>query len=198
MDCLVNDRGELEVISNSSDFPSSPYRLYRFLTDLENILESTKDDRLIIRAICPLVRRLLISSDWIQWVAIEPDPDLGWSVHTIYDEPNFPLTVQLVSWLPNASSPIHNHGTWGIVAMISGQEKNIFWHKTGDRKWKDKIKPVGEQLIMGGEIIGFMPNTIHSVTSVGDEPTISFNIYGETNYEQRFEFDSATHTAQLF
>ena len=41
-------------------------------------------------------------------------------------------------------------------------------------------------------------NVIHSVEIIGNEPTISFNVYGETNYEQRFEFDPVTCTDQKF
>jgi predicted metal-dependent enzyme (double-stranded beta helix superfamily) len=198
MDWLVSDSGESELLPSSTDFPDSPYRLYRFLTDLEDILENIQDDRHRLIEIFPLVRRLLTSSEWIQMLAIAPEADLGWAVHTIYDEPNFPLTVQLVSWSPNACTPIHNHATWGIVALLHGEEQNIFWRRTGDRKHKDKIYSVGEQILTAGEIMGFMPNAIHSVKAVGDRPTISFNLYGETNYQQRFEFDLATSTAQLF
>ena len=43
-----------------------------------------------------------------------------------------------------------------------------------------------------------MPDAIHSVESLGDEPTITFNIYGETNFSQRFEFDTLTNTAKNF
>jgi predicted metal-dependent enzyme (double-stranded beta helix superfamily) len=43
-----------------------------------------------------------------------------------------------------------------------------------------------------------MPDAIHHVEAMGDEPTISFNLYGETNYNQRFEFDSVQGTAKNF
>jgi predicted metal-dependent enzyme (double-stranded beta helix superfamily) len=43
-----------------------------------------------------------------------------------------------------------------------------------------------------------MPDAIHSVEAIGDEPTISFNLYGETDYDQRFEFDPVTCTAKNF
>jgi len=43
-----------------------------------------------------------------------------------------------------------------------------------------------------------MPDAIHQVEAIGDQPTISFNVYGETNYDQRFEFDFKHKTAHLF
>ncbi|WP_293073370.1 hypothetical protein [Moorena sp. SIO4A5] len=75
-------------------------------------------------------------------------------------------------------SPIHNHGTWGVVAVISGQEKNTFWRRTDDPDFCDRIEQVGEKILFPGDIISFTSDGIHSVEAMGDEPTITFNIYG--------------------
>ncbi len=197
--CLVNKEGICKEIEVPEIEPSdSTYRLYRFLTDLEDLLSKVKSDRDRIHAIVPLVQRLLTSSYWLQIPDNPPDPDLGWSVQMLYDEPFFPLTVQLVTWLPGTSSPIHNHAAWGIVAMINGKEKNTFWQRTPTPKFPGKIKQVSDRTFSAGEIITFLPEAIHSIEAIGDEPTISFNIYGETDYKQRFEFDLDTMTAQQF
>ncbi|MEQ8961035.1 MAG: cupin, partial [Coleofasciculus sp. C2-GNP5-27] len=174
------------------------YRLYRFLTDVEDILETIKDDRQRLEQIRPLVRRLLTSSYWLQGEYREPNPDTGWSVLMLYDEPEFPLTVQTVVWLPGRVSPIHNHAAWGVVALISGEEKNTFWRRTRDSEFPDRIEKVGEQILVPGDIISFMPDAIHHVEVMGTEPTITFNLYGKTDYQQRFEFDPMTHTATNF
>ncbi|MBW4555730.1 MAG: cupin [Trichormus sp. ATA11-4-KO1] len=197
-DWLVTDDGKCEAWEESADnleLSAVQYRLYRFLTDIEDILDKFKSDRHRLQAICPLVRRLLTSSDWLQGEYLEPDPETGWSVLTLYDEPNFPLTVQTVAWLPGRVSPIHNHATWGVVALINGAEKNTLWRRTDNNGGIEKI---GEIILSPGEIISLMPDAIHSVEALGDEPTISFNLYGETNYEQRFEFDPVTCTAKNF
>ncbi|MEM1369934.1 MAG: cupin, partial [Cyanobacteria bacterium P01_H01_bin.15] len=39
---------------------------------------------------------------------------------------------------------------------------------------------------------------IHSVEPLGDEPAVTFNLYGETDFAQRFEFDALKHTAWNF
>ena len=199
-DWLVTQEGQCEACESDSDFELStnPYRLYRFLTDLEDILQKITDERQRLQAIRPLVRRLLTSSEWLQGEYLEPDPKTGWSVLMLYDEPNFPLTVQTVVWLPGRVSPIHNHATWGVVALISGQEKNTFWKRVNQQELSEEIEQVGEHILMPGDIISFLPDAIHSVEALGDEPTITFNLYGETNYEQRFEFDPVTGTAKNF
>ncbi|NJK37837.1 MAG: cupin [Oscillatoriales cyanobacterium RM2_1_1] len=184
--------------SSNSSVGKQPYRLYRFLTDLENILDQVKSDELRLKRIFPLVRRLLTESDWLQGEFREPDPDLGWSVLTLYEEPDFPLTVQTVVWLPGRHSPIHNHGTWGVVAVINGAERNRFWHRSPEPKHPDRIELVDERVLVPGEIIGFTPEAIHSVEVIGETPTVTFNLYGETDFQQRFEFDPVTHQATGF
>lgn len=177
---------------------TQPYRLYRFLTDLEDILDRIPDDSRRLQTICPLVRKLLSSSAWLQMMPLQPDPETGWEVTLLYDEPFFPLTVQLVAWSPGIISPIHNHASWGLVALLSGQEKNTFWQRSPTSDSPDKIEPVGEHLLTPGDILCFMPETIHQIEALGDQPTISFNLYGETDYDQRFEFDPIQGTATPF
>jgi predicted metal-dependent enzyme (double-stranded beta helix superfamily) len=168
------------------------------LTDLEDILKQENSDRRRLEAIMPLVRKLLNNNTWLLTDYDLPDPDLGWSVTTLYDEPDFPLTVQTVAWSPGQISPIHNHGTWGLVALISGQEKNIFWQENHPSDSTLEIEMVGELVISPGDIISFLPNTIHQIEALGEEPTVSFNLYGETDYERRFEFDPVHSTKTIF
>jgi len=197
-DGLVTNEGEWLSREVVYEDEVRSYRLYRFLTDLEDILEQVSDDRARLDLIRPLVRRLLISSEWLQMNFLPPDPRTGWSVLTLYSEPNFPITVQTVVWAPGSRSPIHNHGTWGIVALLSGQEKNTFWQKKATPEHPDRIQSVGDRQLNPGDILCLMPDAIHQVEALGDDPTISFNLYGVTDYDQRFEFDVERGIARNF
>ncbi|OKH26832.1 cupin [Hydrococcus rivularis NIES-593] len=198
-DWLVNGNGDCVALPlDELELPQKPYRLYRFLTELEDILDTVADDRDRIRAIAPRVRKLLTSSYWLQMQFVDPPNAPGWSVHFLYEDCDFPLTVQMVAWLPGNISPIHNHATWGIVALINGEEKHRFWRRSPTLEYPNRIELVSERIFVPGDIIGFLPDTIHSVEPLGCEPTISFNLYGVTDYSQRFEFDSMTHTAKNF
>ncbi|NJK60280.1 MAG: cupin [Oscillatoriales cyanobacterium SM2_1_8] len=197
---LVNDEGRCEAWAEGPALEDGtpPYRLYRFLTELEDLLIEVGDNRQRLRGICPLVRKLLADSAWLQMMPGAPDPATGWEVSTLYDEPFFPLTVQLVVWAPGVKSSIHNHAAWGVVALLSGQEKNTFWRRSPTAKFPDKIQVAGEQVFDPGQILCLMPEAIHQVEALGDEPTVSFNVYGETDYDHRFEFDVDRHTAHIF
>ncbi len=203
MDCqdwLVRENGLCEPcqLSKNWEWKDKTYRLYRFLTDLEDILEQTKEEEQILFAVRPLVRRLLTSSYWLQGEYRLPNVQQGWSVVDLYDEMNFALTIQMVAWLPGQVSKIHNHGTWGIVAVIDGVEKNTFWRRVPQTSNSEQIERVAEKNMVPGDIICFTNSAIHSIEVVGDEPLVTFNVYGPTNYQQRWEFDPLNHTAKNF
>ena len=181
--------------------PIVPYRLYRFLTELEDILLAESDDEIRLHRIAPLARHFLSHSPWIELQAQPPHPDKGWAVSTLYDEFDYPLTVQLVSWKPGSVSTIHNHAAWGLVAILSGQEKNRFWRRSQTALMAERNRPldmVGEQMLQPGDIITFMPDAIHQIEIVSEEPVVSFNLYGETQRDRRFQFDALTGAATLF
>lgn len=196
---IINNNSQPEpYYPQETELPFDPYRLYRFLTDIDDILLSIPDDSDRLKAIIPLVRHLLTSSYWLQMEYDQPSPKTGWSVKMLYKEPEYPLTVQMVAWQPGGLSPIHNHASWGVVALIDGAEKNRFWQRSPTTEFPDHLELVGEQTLQPGDIIGFMPDAIHSVEAVSDEPTITFNLYGKTNYKQRYQFDNSKYTAKNF
>ncbi|MBE9028591.1 cupin [filamentous cyanobacterium LEGE 11480] len=185
------------------DLPAPPpidrqYRLYRFLTEIEDILIATPEPEAQLKQIIPRVQQLLEQSPWLFFDPLQPDPEKGWEVQMLYDEPEFPLTVQIVAWEPGSQSPIHNHGAWGIVAMLQGEEKNTFWQRSATSEHPHRITQIGHQNLACGDIIGILPDAIHHITALGDQPTVSFNLYGATDYNARYEFDPHQHTAQIF
>ncbi|MEM1278827.1 MAG: cupin [Cyanobacteria bacterium P01_H01_bin.152] len=196
---LVTDEGVIQ----SLDIPALPapeqtYRLYRFLTELEDLLAAENNDAKRLMAIAPMVRQLLVSSYWLQMEYQEPNPKTGWGVHFLYREYQFPLTVQMVAWSPGSQSTIHNHATWGVVAMLGGHETNRIWRRNPTANHPHQIELVDEVTLAPGDIITFTPGAIHQVQPSSDEPTISFNLYGITNRQQRYVFNLAKKTAELF
>ncbi|MBW4615800.1 MAG: cupin [Desmonostoc vinosum HA7617-LM4] len=199
-DWLVAEDGKYQVCKSVRewDLLRDNYRLYRFLTEVEDVLNSVEEESSCLPEIRMLVRRLIVNSYWVRSQYLQPSPTTGTSVVLLYDELGFPLTVQTVTFAPGTISTIHNHGTWGVVAVLKGQEKNTFWQRTNSTEFQDKIEPTGDIILSAGDIVSFAPGAIHSVQAVGDEPTVTFNVYGETDPKERFEFDTIKHSAKKF
>jgi predicted metal-dependent enzyme (double-stranded beta helix superfamily) len=194
------DRSDLVLDRESSAIHADrPYRLYRFLTEVEDILLTIDDPETQLVQIIPLVQRLLEQSPWFYFNPLTPDPVTGWAIDTLYDEPEFPLTLQLVAWAPGSTSPIHNHGCWAIVALLQGEEINRVWYRSPTDEYPSRLTPASAQTLTSGDILGILPAAIHQIEAASaDRSTISFNLYGPTNYADRYEFDPIAHTATQF
>jgi predicted metal-dependent enzyme (double-stranded beta helix superfamily) len=199
-DLLVTDAGEWRVCKPSRewDLLRTPYRFHRFLTEVEDVLNEAIDETDCLPQLWLLVRRLITNSYWIQTQTTPVNPETGTGVIMLYDEIGYPLTVQIAKTEPGTRTTIHNHGNWGIVALLKGEEKNMLWKRIQDPKFPNRIEPTAEVTLLPGDIISFTPNAIHSVLVAGEEPTITFSIYGETYHSKRFEFDPVAHTAKNF
>jgi predicted metal-dependent enzyme (double-stranded beta helix superfamily) len=202
-DWLVTDDGECQPRPTARDWDliRDNYYLHRFLTEIVDLLDRANHEAEewdYLPQIRMRVRQLITNSYWVQTQYLDPCPKTGIAILTLYDEIGYPLTIQNVTFAPGVVSPIHNHGTWGVVAVLKGQEKHRLWRHSNDPEVPSKIELTEEKILRPGEILSFTPNAIHSVEAVGDEPTVTFHLYGDTQPRSRFEFEPTTHTAKSF
>lgn len=88
-----------------------------------------------------------------------------------YRAPN--LTLLKVRFPSGRRTPPHDHGTWAMILLLSGREKNTVYRKeaTGLRK-------AGEIMLERGSILPMLADTAHVAECVGDEPAIGLHVYG--------------------
>lgn len=202
-DWIVTETGDCQLRPSARqwDLLREQYYLHQFLTEIMELLDQalTEADQWdFLPQIRRKVRQLFTNSYWLQTRYEPPKPQTGVAVTILYDEIGYPLTVENVSSLPGVSSPVHNHGTWGVVALLQGSEKHYFWRRSPTPAYPDHIELVGEKTLHPGEIISFTPEAIHSIQSLGSELTVTFNLYGDSQPRSRFQFDPEAHTAKPF
>ncbi len=203
-DWLVTKEGNCLAIESLRDWDllRDDYRFYRFLTEVEDLTKIAdkqgEAEENFLPEIRKLVRKLILNSYWVKTRSPQPNQKTGTSILLLYEELGFPMTVQTENILPGSGSPIHNHGTWGVVAVLEGMQKNTFWKRSPTPQFPEKIEQVGEQILEAGDIISLTSEAIHAVEAVGEKPTITFNLYGETDPNKRFQFDRINHIAKHF
>ncbi|MBE9140575.1 cupin [Nodosilinea sp. LEGE 07088] len=201
-DWIVLADGQCQVCPTPRDWDllETPYRFHRFLTAVEDVLKlaAAEDQTDCLPDLRRLVRKLVLNSYWLRTQRPEPSPLVETAILNLYDEIGYPLTVQIETLLPGAKSSVHNHGTWGVVAVLQGQESNQFWRREPHSDYPDAIALVEQKILTFGDVIGFTPEAIHSIEAVGDEPLVTFNLYGETHSKHRFEFDPVARRARNY
>lgn len=202
-DWIVTDDGSCEPrpTVRQWDLLRERYYLHQFLTEIIDLLDQAPNEAEewdFLPQIRLRVRQLVTNSYWLHTQFQPPNPHTGVGIQILYDEIGYPLTVETVAFAPGMVSTIHNHGTWGVVAVLAGREKHTFWQRVGDPEFPDRIEPVAEKILSAGELISFTPGAIHCVEAIAETPTITFNIYGDTQPRSRFRFDPANHSAKPF
>lgn len=203
-DWLVKEDGICRLCKSVREWNllAEEYRLYRFLTEVEDNIRlaatEERDEETSLSGLRMLVRKLVLNCYAIKTCLPQPNQDTGVSVVMLYDEVGFPMTIQTEMSLPGTTSQVHNHGAWGIVMVLQGKQKNTFWKRSSTEEFPNKIERVGERIIEAGDIISFTTEAIHSIEVVGNEPTITLNLYGETHGGKRYQFDPDLQTAKHF
>lgn len=202
-DWIVTANGQCQPRPSARDWDlvRERYYLHQFLTEILEILEHASHEHEewdYLPQIRMRVRQLIMNSYWVRTRHTSPHSKTGVGIYTLYDEIGYPLTVQTETRLPGTLSPIHNHGTWGVVSVISGKEEHTFWQRSSDDSEPVRVRPVGKRIMGPGEILSFVPEAIHQVRAIAPEPAVTFCMYGDTQPKSRFRFDPVAHTATQF
>ena len=183
------------------DLLREPYYLHQFLTEILEIVANApheKDEWDYLPQIRRQVRQFILNSYWAKTQFAAPNAHTGVNVTTLYDEIGYPLTVQNVTTQPGLTSSIHNHGAWGVVFQIKGEEHHTFWRRVNAPDEPVQIEIVGEQILRVGDIISFHPDAIHQVKTLGNVDSLTFQLYGDTQPKGRFQYQPETQTAKPF
>jgi 3-mercaptopropionate dioxygenase len=117
----------------------------------------------------------------------------------VYDAPDASLSLYTLVWLPGQWTPVHDHGSWGVVGVVEGvlEERN-YVRLSPDRGADEDIELVrGGVILLGrGAVTSFVPNPDHiHVTGVptGRPRAVSLHLYGRMmNSFNTYDVDART------
>ena len=101
------------------------------------------------------------------------DPS-GYQTHLVHAEPDGSFSVVVMVWRPGQRTPVHDHLTWCVTAVLQGTEYEEVFANRGDC-----LEIVGRNANPVGAVSGFAPpGDIHQVTNIGDTVAVSMHVYG--------------------
>jgi len=163
-----------------------------FVRQLRDITAATGDKREIIQKVRPLARRLAEDTSWVRPSFYDCSEEQGFGINVLHEEPDYSLLVEAIAWLPGRGVMPHDHQTWGVVVGLDGDEKNMNWERRddGSRPGYADLAVRNEVIVRRGDVLGFLPDDIHSVRNEGEKPSLSLHIYGKSlAHIDRSEFD---------
>lgn len=178
------------------------YSIPQLAADLRRLRTEVDDEHRLLAALRPLALRAAESRNhWFEERMLSPDPEQGFSLFPLSEEPDHTLAVFALSWLPGRGTPPHDHGTWAVVAGVLGPERNTFWRRRDDgtRPGYADLEQVGTKAFGPGQVLAMPTGVIHEVWNETDSVTVSLHVYGmHINHTGRSKFDPATRTASPF
>ena len=159
-----------------------------------------------VAAIAPGMRRLALEARaLLKPEHLRSDP-AHYARNLLHAAPDGSLSLFALVWLPGQWTPIHDHGTWGVVGVIEGalEERNyIRCDKDQDREQGcDQgidLQRGGVILMTPGTVTSFVPNPDHiHMTGVSeDRPrAVSLHLYGRALHDFHV-YDVAAGTRRL-
>lgn len=110
----------------------------------------------------------------------------GYARNLIFDALDASLSLYTLVWLPGQWTPVHDHGSWGVVGVVEGVlEERSYVRLSPDRGADQDIDLArgGTVLLNRGAVTSFVPNPDHiHVTGVPAERprAVSLHLYGRT------------------
>jgi predicted metal-dependent enzyme (double-stranded beta helix superfamily) len=180
----------------------SDYSIDELVRDLKQVAAGSADERTLLARARPLARRAALAKHaWLSERMYEADAEQGFGVYLLHEEDDHTFAVLAISWLPNRGTPPHNHGTWGLVAAVDGDETNEFFRRVddGSRPGYAELTKIGTKVFGVGDVLAMPSDTIHAVWNHSGRTTVSLHMYGRNiNFTGRSQFDPERRTELPF
>jgi predicted metal-dependent enzyme (double-stranded beta helix superfamily) len=158
--------------------------LNQFIAESRRLAGEHPEPADAVLAIAPLMHRLLAQAGtFLQPHHTRTEPD-HYARNAIYVSSDHSLSLYALVWQPGQWTPVHDHGSWGVVGVLQGMlEERSYIRLEADRGADEDIALArgGVILLAPGTVTSFVPNPDHiHVTGVPatSELTVSLHLYG--------------------
>ena len=176
-------------------------QLEAFIKEIESVTREYVQPADIVLEASPLMFDLLEHvSEFLQPSHTQACED-HYARNQVYASADGSISLFVMVWNPGQWTPVHDHGTWGLVGVIKGalQERNFI--RTDPREREDSgiiLRRGGVTLLGAGSVATFVPNPdhIHRTGVPRDwQQTVTLHLYGRhmNNYNV-YDFELGRRT----
>lgn len=158
--------------------------LSRFIEHATELSYANSEPCQCVQALAPSMMELISHADGF----LEPEHyranPAHYSRNLIYCDEDTGLSLYALVWSPGQWTPVHDHGSWGVVGVVEGLlEERSYVCLSSDCDQDDGIELVrgGVILLPSGSVTSFLPDPDHiHITGVSAERprAISLHLYG--------------------
>jgi predicted metal-dependent enzyme (double-stranded beta helix superfamily) len=184
------------VIDSTTEDPKPNPTLDEFAADVVAIARAGGDEHQVTDAIAARLKQLLRDGLELTPDQRRPDPD-RYVMYPLFVAADGSLCIAAAVWDVGQSTPIHDHGTWGVIGILEGREHEDRYETASEGR------PVrlGERVLNAGEVVVWCTHDhdVHAVACASDIPCVGIHVYGANIGElQRRSYDPITGSVRWF
>jgi predicted metal-dependent enzyme (double-stranded beta helix superfamily) len=92
------------------------------------------------------------------------------------------LTLMRARFGPETMTPIHNHGSWGVVGVYRGRDRYQVWRRLddGSQPGHARVELVDERVLGPGDVMVMPPppQDVHAQQGADGQPAYEFVLFG--------------------
>ena len=178
------------------------YRLEQFIDDCERRADAGPEPADRVLAIAPLMARLLAGDrDFLRAEHCRGEP-AHYARNAVRVAGDDEISLFALVWQPGQWTPVHDHGTWGVVGVVRGTLEERAYQRVDADHGRDEgieLRRGGVVLLTEGAVSSFVPNPDHihmTGVAAGADEAISLHLYGRA-LNQFHIYDVAAGTRRL-
>ena len=161
------------------------YTLQQFIDECRGDIAQCESPAECVRKTVPTMFKLLNSDmGFLEPKHFQSNPD-HYARNAIFIDENDTMSLFALVWLPGQGTPIHDHGTWGVVGIVEGvMSESNFIRVDGlgnDATAGIELVDGGDILLSSGSVTSFVPNPDHIHIARNPDPSrrvVSLHLYG--------------------
>jgi 3-mercaptopropionate dioxygenase len=158
--------------------------LVRFIDECRRLAHENPVPADCVLAAAPLMHSLLTEAEaFLRPEHYRADPE-HYARNAIHIAEDKSLSLFALVWSPGQWTPVHDHGSWGVVGVLRGvlEERNYIRTDRGEGGDEGIVLQRGGVILLDeGTVTSFVPNPDHiHVTGVPEarKPVVSLHLYG--------------------
>ncbi|HEX7126705.1 MAG TPA: cysteine dioxygenase [Thermodesulfobacteriota bacterium] len=140
------------------------------------------------------MRALVRERTWLEARYRRPIPGRPYAQYLLHLPEDGAFSVASFVWSPGEGSPVHDHGTWGVIGQYEGEEEETRYDRA-------TLREAGRVVFRPGDVSHVLPpdREVHRIRNLGSAPAVSVHVYGgDIGRQPRHTFDPATGAARPF
>ncbi|MFN8673190.1 MAG: cysteine dioxygenase family protein [Candidatus Sericytochromatia bacterium] len=151
-----------------------------FAHNLEQIIDRSRNYKEVVTAGASELKKLLYNKNLLTEQYID-DVLYGRIDNTVFFSEKHGFVVQVFTWDGHSETPVHDHGTWGLMGVYHNNLHVTEYAMTKIDENSYDVSPYQEFPAKENDVCYLLPpdEEIHLIKNPTDSLSISFHIYGK-------------------